>query len=199
MPIFETSATQSATPLSEKVLESDSRWNIDKVLSGLHASVRNTRGYFVPLGGVYAKSFVCDAPRWELEVRTSTSAQPCVQDDAGIGPGSDLLWSGWLFVLNFYVIVNLLKWLQDGIMHSGKTASKHTYTSLFSQLNFTCLLTLSVGASTCSPSSPTITLSPPMSSCGGDFTEGLWPCLIWVSENGREIFIPARLMFYSSV
>lgn len=54
-------------------------------------------------------------------------------------------------------------------MHSGKTASKHAHTCLFSRLNFTYLLTLSVGASTCSPSSPTITLSPPMSICGGDF------------------------------
>lgn len=40
---------------------------------------------------------------------------------------------------------------------------------------------------------------PPMSSCVGDFMEGLWPCFILLSQNGREIFIPARLMFNSSV
>lgn len=113
MPIFQTSATQSATPLSKKVLESDNRWNIDNVLSGLHASVRNTRGYLVPLGCVYAKSFVCDMPRWELEVRISTQArdrpnQVCrMMPGSGQNPTSSGLGDAWYFLLCSQLILNV--------------------------------------------------------------------------------------------
>lgn len=35
------------------------------------------------------------------------------------------------FVLNLSLMVNLLKWMRDGIMHSGKTASKHSHTCTY--------------------------------------------------------------------